>query len=66
VPAQVTGDLAATHRVPGQGDIGEVESVEQRRQVVGERIEFVSRAGVIGTAMAPAVIGDSARVWPTR
>jgi hypothetical protein len=46
--------------VPGQGNAGEIEPVEQRGQVIGESVEFVSLAGVIGPAVPPAVVGDGA------
>jgi hypothetical protein len=60
VGAQVAGDLAGPHGEPDQVDVGQVEVLDHRVEVGGERVVVVARGRPAGVAEAAAVIGDDA------
>ena len=61
VPADVAGDLAPSHGVAHQGDVLQVERVDQRGEIVGEGVVVVPRAWLAGPAEAAAVLGHDAK-----
>ena len=60
VPGQIAHRLAARDRMGDQGEIRELERVDQRGDIVGEGIEIIAAGGLIGTAMAAPVEADAA------
>ncbi len=60
VPADVADDLAAAHREADERHVPQVEVLDQRVQVGGERVVVVPVPRLARPTEAPAVVGDHA------
>ena len=60
VPADVVDDLAAAGGVADEGEVAEVERVDQAGEVVGVGVHLVAVPGLAGAAVAAPVVGDRA------
>lgn len=58
MPRQIAHDLVAPHRMADQHGVAQVERIEHRGQVIGQRVEVVAAAGIAGAPVAAAVEGD--------
>ena len=58
VPPHVVDDLAATRGVPDQGEVVQVERLDEGGQVVGVGVHLVAVPGLGGATVAAAVVGD--------
>src|SRR5437660_4234016 len=54
IPSLVAGDFAASHAEADEGDVLEVELVEELVKVLAERVVVVASCGFAGLAEAPA------------
>ena len=59
VARQITHDLAKARRMRHQGDVTQVECVEQRAEIVGEGVVVVTRPGRVGPAVPSPIHGDA-------
>ena len=60
VLAEVAGDFAAAHAEADEGDVLEVEGLDELVGVAGEGVVVVADGGLGGAAKAAAVVGDDA------
>ena len=60
VPGEVAHRLAPRHRMGDQREARKIEAVDERGDVVGERVEVIAAGRLIGAAVAAAVEGDAA------
>jgi hypothetical protein len=60
VAAEVPYDLTATGGVPDQGDVAQVELVDDRREVVGVVVHVMPGIGLGRPAVPAPVVGDPA------
>src|SRR6266545_686275 len=61
MPRQIAGDLATADRVADQRDLAQVELCQQRREVIGQRVELIAAPGIIRAAVAAPVVCDAAQ-----
>jgi hypothetical protein len=60
VPADVPDDLAAAGGVADQGQVAQVEGVDQAGEVVGVGVHLVAAPGLAGAAVPAPVVRDGA------
>src|ERR1700759_4777838 len=60
MPSEVANRLAAGHRMGDESDAREIEAVDERGDVVGERIEVIAAGRLVGAAVAAAIKADAA------
>jgi hypothetical protein len=60
MPADVSGDFAATCGVTDVDCILQAERFDQGRQVVGVRVHVVAAPGLARSSMSAAIMGDAA------
>src|ERR1700722_11263044 len=63
MPGDVAYRLAARHRMGDEGEAGQIEVFDERRDVVGERVEVVAAGGLIGAAVTAPVEADAAEAF---
>ena len=61
VAAEIVRHLAAPGRMADQDQIAQVERLDQLGQIVGVLVHVVAVPGLVGAAMAAAVMGDHAK-----
>ncbi len=66
VPRDVSGDFASAHGKSDEGDVLEVQLVEEPGKVIGERVVVVPSNRLIAAAEAAAVVGDDSVAAPVR
>src|ERR1700758_2726050 len=64
VPSDVAYDLRRSHGVTDQGDVRQIEPLDQGAQIVGQGVDVVARARPVGATVAAPVIGDTAQAPP--
>src|SRR5690606_39785504 len=60
MPADVSCDLAATRGVTDQGDVAEVERLDELRQVVGVRVHVIARRRLARPPVPASVVCNHA------
>ena len=60
----IARDFAAAGRMPDKHGIAQVQHVDQRGQVIGIAVHVVAVPGLVGTAMAAAVMGNDPKALP--
>ena len=63
VPGQIPHRLAARHRMGDEGEVGEIEIVDKRGDIVRERVEIVAAGRLIGATVAAPVEADAAEAF---
>ncbi len=60
VAADVAGDFAAAGGVADVNGVVQIERFGERREIIGVGVHLVAFPGLIGAAMAAAIVGDAA------
>ena len=51
----IPDDFSATHRLANEGDLAQIELLDQRLEIVGQRIEIVTARRLGRAAVAAAI-----------